>query len=270
MKISGERILLFGDSLSHHADDSAPEIWLVDEGSNRASSAPGDLLASILAEQGAQAVQIDANVGRSALNFWTGPNDHQQLDAASLIASDQAFSPTQVVVMLGTNDLGLDPTLDAQGFQAIKASFPNATVWAVGPPNFDDPSLNVDANIVYQTLQNVFGTGYVIDMRPLTMGVPRAGDGIHFTSDSAPGVAAGLFNVLATTNPIGWGTLALGALGIGVLVGVGVWIKRRENRALAGVDNVLEMTDKNGDYTLSRVTIIQSATTVRMSRRQRA
>jgi hypothetical protein len=61
MNVVGERIVIFGDSLSHHGADDAPEIWDVNAGSNRASSAPGDILASMLLEAGAQAVRIDAN-----------------------------------------------------------------------------------------------------------------------------------------------------------------------------------------------------------------
>ena len=205
MNIQGERILVFGDSISHHGADGDPEIWDVNLPSNRPSSTPGDLLASMLLENGAQAVRIDANVSRSAINFWTGGAKYQFNSGAALIANDQGFAPTQLVVFLGTNDLGLDPNADAAAFTQIRNSFPNAEAWAIGPPIFADATRNAQAQVVYNTLQNVFGADHVIDSRPLTSTTGRTADGVHFQASSAPGVAANLLNALAASQSVGTG-----------------------------------------------------------------
>src|SRR5262245_51900119 len=129
MNVRGERIIVFGDSLSKHGPDGGPEIWDVDVGSMRSSSAPGDLLASILAEHGAQAVRTNARVGRSAWNFWTREN------SPALLASDQAFKPTKVIVMLGTNDAGLSMISDGVAMAKIRDAYQamGAEVIAIGP-----------------------------------------------------------------------------------------------------------------------------------------
>ena len=51
MKAAGERIVIFGDSLSHPGSDAGPAQSQVTEGINRLTSAPGDMLASLLLEQ---------------------------------------------------------------------------------------------------------------------------------------------------------------------------------------------------------------------------
>lgn len=95
MNVNGERVIIFGDSLSHQVD-SAPEIWNVDQASGRISSQPGDLLASMLAEQGA-AVRVNACAGRSAHNFFGQTSQTRPINcrenAQALLASDAAFKP---------------------------------------------------------------------------------------------------------------------------------------------------------------------------------
>jgi lysophospholipase L1-like esterase len=193
MDIVGERILIFGDSLTHHGADGPPEAWDVDTGSSRQASAPGDLLASLLLERGAAAVRTDARVGRSAWNFFA------REDASGLLATDQAFRPTTVIFFLGTNDCGLDATKDAGAFAQLRDSFAGAEVWAIGPPVFRDPTLTAQAEIVYDTLRQVFGAARVIDARPLSSTSYRAGDGVHFQPAGARPLAIALADVLGST-----------------------------------------------------------------------
>jgi len=93
MNARGERILIFGDSLTQHASGGNP-VWDVNAGSNRSSSAPGDLLASLLLEQGAAAVRTNALVSRSAYNFWS------REPAQQLIQDDLAWRPTKIIFVL--------------------------------------------------------------------------------------------------------------------------------------------------------------------------
>jgi lysophospholipase L1-like esterase len=204
MDVVGERILIFGDSLSHHGADAAPEIWDVNAGSNRASSAPGDLLASMLLEQGAQAVRVDANVGRSAHNFWAGTARRQLHSAQELIASDQAWGPTKVIVMLGTNDAD-SGAIDAGAMAAIRDAYAGmgAEVWAIGPPIFVSEALNVKADQAFTMMSEVFGDK-LIDARPLSSVIGRAGDGVHFQPVAAQQLALQLVSALATTKSSVW------------------------------------------------------------------
>jgi lysophospholipase L1-like esterase/GNAT superfamily N-acetyltransferase len=204
MDVVGERILIFGDSLTHHGADAAPEIWDVDVGSGRASSAPGDLLASMLLEQGAQAVRTNANVGRSAHNFWAGNARRQLHSAQELIASDQAWGPTKVIVMLGTNDAD-SGAINADAMAAIRDAYAamGAEVWAIGPPVFVDPTLSAKADRAFAMMSDVFGDR-LIDARPLSSTVGRAGDGVHFQPVAAQQFALQLASALATTRSSVW------------------------------------------------------------------
>lgn len=196
MHIHGERIIIFGDSLTHHGDDSAPEIWDVDQGSQRSSAQPGDLLASLLFEQGA-VVRTNANVSRSALNFWNTPHPRfQQRSPEDLISSDRLFKPSLVFVMLGTNDIGLNLSTDAAAMQRIREAYRamGAEVWAIGPPVF--AALNSDP--VYNMLRSVFGADRVIDARPLSATVNRAKDGVHFQPAGAVSLAANLLREITS------------------------------------------------------------------------
>lgn len=198
MDISGERILIFGDSLSHPGSDSAPYIQAVTQDSNRVSSAPGDLLASMLLEQGATAAQIDARIGRSAINFW------DREDTASLIAADAAFQPTKVIVMLGTNDIGRDLGATQQAMTRIRDTYENmgADVWAIGPMTYVPPAdnLNAGAPDVLTVMQSVFGADKTIDAQPLAALEGRTGDGVHFTYAAALPTAQALAQALVSTS----------------------------------------------------------------------
>lgn len=194
MRLAGRRILIFGDSLSHHGTDSAPQIWDATPRGSASSSAPGTLLAWKLLDAGASAVRVDAKVGRSAYNFFTSREPWQQL-----LASDQAWQPDLVLVLLGTNDLGLGASPDQAAFRRLRAAFGGAEVWAVGPPSFASATRNAQAVTVYKTLQNVFGS-QVIDLRPLTVDLTvngRTRDGVHFQASGAELVASRLMALIA-------------------------------------------------------------------------
>jgi len=232
MNVRGERILIFGDSLSHHGADDAPEIWDVTAGSARISAAPGDLLASLLLEAGAQAVRINANVGRSAKNFWTAPNRRQTHTATQLIVADRTFRPTKVLVMLGTNDADAGG-MDTQAITRIRDTYAEmgAEVWGIGPPVFANPAMAAAADRVYGTLGAVFGPK-LIDARPLSSTLFRASDGVHFQSVSAKAFANKLAQAVAsphetpTVRPA-WVSVATG-FGIALAVGLlGLWVARR-------------------------------------------
>jgi lysophospholipase L1-like esterase len=210
MDVRGQRILIFGDSLSHHGPDAGPEIWDVDTGSNRASGQPGDLLASMLLEQGASAVRVNARVGRSAHNFF-GRENFQ-----ALLGSDQAFMPTKVFVVLGTNDIGLNLDVDKQAMTKIRDFYKGlgADVWAIGPFAYANDQLTQQALPVIEMMQSVFGKNRYIDPRPITAMVGRARDGVHFGGDAARVTAQGLQKlVLDAAQPKTWLPFAIGILG---------------------------------------------------------
>lgn len=166
---------------------------------------------------------LDANVGRSASNFWAGTASHQFHSAADLIASDQAFAPDIVVVMLGTNDIGTNLIADQQAMQAIHDSFPQADVWAIGPMTYVPlgDGLNAGAQAVFDMMSAVFGPERTIDARPLSATTGRAGDGVHFGPSAAYQTALALAAAftsasgVSTTSTVLWGLAGLGALVIG-------------------------------------------------------
>jgi len=226
MNARGERILIFGDSLTRH---TSGEVWNVNAGSMRSSSAPGDLLASLLAEQGAAAVRTNARVSRSAWNFWG------REAAGDLIAADLAWKPTKVIVMLGTNDVGIDPRKVRDAFTAIRDAYrgAGAEVWAIGPFISNKPPAGVQ--IVVKTMASVFGMRF-IDGRPLSELAQRAGDGLHYTAAGARTLSLILADTLVrkvspTTvmKGLGWGLL-----GIGVALVAGYTVHRKGLYTLNG------------------------------------
>jgi len=191
----GRRILVFGDSLTHRGATTAPDGVPALPLANRTGT-PGDLLASYLLAAGAAAARINGRVSRSAVNLWKGNNGE---NGAAVVAAEASARPDLVIIMLGTNDLGMGATADAAAFQRLRDAFAGygAEVWAIGPPAFARADLNAKAVTVYQTLTQVFGANRVIDARPLSADVlttaqGRAGDGIHFAGSGASKVAARL------------------------------------------------------------------------------
>jgi len=245
VNVSGERVLIFGDSLSHAGGDFDPEIFDLPpaDGTIIDSSAPGYVLASLLNNQGAAAVRIDANVGRSAHNFWAGGSSHQFQSGANLIASDQQFAPTKVIIMLGTNDAD-SGAIDATAMAAIRDSFPSASeILAIGPPIFADDNLNAKVDQVYTMLNSVFN-GNVVDARPLSSTDNRAGDGVHFqpqgASDLANNLAPAVLSILSPglLRILTW--VGLGAAVIG-LAGAAFWYWRRSSKRPLG-DHLIDQS----------------------------
>lgn len=261
MDVSNKRILLFGDSLTHPGSDSDPEQSLVIGPSTRSSSAPGDLLGSLFLEAGASAVMLDANVGRSASNFWAGTSSHQFHSAADLIASDQAFAPDIVVVMLGTNDIGTNLINDQQAMQAIHDSFPQSDVWAIGPMVYVSPGdgLNAGAQAVFDMMVAVFGPERTIDARPLAATSGRAGDGVHFGPSAAYQTALALAGAFATasgvstTKTVLWGLAGLGALLIGGVLLSKYLGRRTQLKGLASGELDLDDEDFGSDPFFARI-----------------
>lgn len=179
------RVLIVGDSMTHRGPDDGPEQAEVlrTDGTDR-SSAPGDLMASHLLEQGfASAARLDARVGRSAYNFW------RREDAQGLLKRDATWRPSIAIVMLGTNDIGLNLAVDEKSMRNIRdwLKATGAEVWGIGPPSFADPVRMRGTDGIVLMMRRVFGSRF-IDARPLTTDLVRkgrAGDLIHFTGDGS-------------------------------------------------------------------------------------
>jgi lysophospholipase L1-like esterase len=166
--VNGKRVLVFGDSLSYGA------------------SSPGYAMGEALAKNGAT-VEFNARIGRSAWNFFAREQWESQL------AEGKDFDV--VIVELGTNDIGMDPTLERAQMIRIRDAFAqHAEVWAFGPPAFPKTGMgsreHQGSPPVVSMMSEVFG-GKFIDLRPLSSDmVPagangRASDGVHFTGAGA-------------------------------------------------------------------------------------
>jgi len=242
MNVIGERVLIFGDSLSHLGPDKGPSIVDITTPIGLVSGAPGALIARALLIAGAQAVRVNAKVGRSARSFMSSES--------ALLARDQKeFRPTKVIVWLGTNDIdgGLTPaalasTAAAMTTIAIAYRAMGAEVFALGPPTYPNARYNNAAPIMFETIQSVFGADHTFDIRPFTIGAPRAGDGIHFTASGAAAVAPSIAQMLAAPvavalAPSGMSTgtkIALGVLGVAGFVGLSWFALRVAKRAARG------------------------------------
>jgi lysophospholipase L1-like esterase len=232
MNVNGKKILILGDSLSASA------------------SAPGGVLGAQLRAAGG-IVRVNGRVSRSAENFFSGKNGE---DGAQVLAAEASYRPDIVVVMLGTNDMGLNPSADALGFQRIASAFPQAQRWAIGPPAFARADYTREAAVVYVTLASVFGADRVIDWRGLSVdqvaAPARSGDGVHFTSAgarvagerlAAAVLAAGAPRVVtsATTALRAWWPVTLSAVVAGAAVIGTVWVVRRRRRLSGVADEAL-------------------------------
>ena len=177
----GDRVLVFGDSMTHRGGMTDPEQVEVRPGDGLdRGSAPGDLLASHLLAQGlASAARLDARIGRSAYNFW------RRESAETLLRADLDWAPTLVILMLGTNDAGLNQKVNEKSMRAIHdwLGSRGAEVWGIGPPAFADTRLTRDSEAVVAMMRRVFGHRF-LDARPLTQDLTqrgRAGDRVHFS-----------------------------------------------------------------------------------------
>lgn len=220
MNVSGKRVLIFGDSLSHPGNDSGPETSEVQAGQ---LGPPGVQLAAKLLAAGARAARVDARVGRSALNFWSREN------TAKLLGADVAWEPDLVFVMLGTN--GGAEIKDAEALTKIHHVFASTgtEVWGIGPP-----ALPEDSTAVVAMMRRVFGPK-LIDARPLTptgLGL-RTGDGVHFTAAGAKIFAEGLARAVLTAGKSPVVMVLRAGFGLAAFAGlVGLaWIIGRRQRA---------------------------------------
>lgn len=231
MSISGKKILILGDSLS------------------TGNASPGGVLGAQLRAAGAT-VRVNGKVSRSAVNLWSGANGE---NGAAVIAAEVAWQPDIVIVMLGTNDLGMGAAADQAAFARIAAAFHTSELWAIGPPSFARADLQGKTAQVYLTMQRVFGGARVIDWRMftgdiLTSAQGRAGDGVHFAAAGAAVAGKRLANAFLkareryglTTSADGsampaiavmswWPVPMVAAVAAAVMVGV-AWVVRRRNR----------------------------------------
>lgn len=211
MDIAGHRILIFGDSLSHVGPDGGPAQATISI-ANGSDSQPGAVLGAHLIADGANAVRINARVGRSAYNFW------RREDTAALIAADLEWQPTDVIVMLGTNDLGLNLQSDEAAMRTIRLVYVDKgmDVWAIGPPSFASPTMQAQARPVAAMMARVFGDHF-IDARPITSDLTsptyRTGDGVHFKQAGAKVFGERLAKVVREGVSPGWGPAVMVAGG---------------------------------------------------------
>jgi hypothetical protein len=190
LDVRGKRVLVFGDSLTHRGAREAPDAVIVTEGIFRGSSSPGDLLASQALLYGAYGARINGRVSRSAWSFLT------KEAASAILAQELAWKPDVVIIMLGTNDLGLSTASNQRYFTQLRDAFASrgVEVWGIGPPAFADAELAAQADSVVAVERGVYGSRF-LDLRPLTDGYKvfgRTSDGIHFTTLVAPLVASAI------------------------------------------------------------------------------
>jgi lysophospholipase L1-like esterase len=219
LSVDGQRVLVFGDSLSHPGPDAGPSTFDVRDNDPlfASASAPGAVLAARLLQK-ASAVRIDARVGRSARSFFG------REDAPGLLASDATFQPSKVIVMLGTNDIdvgtsgaALDLTKDA--LRKIRDAYRGmgAEVVAIGPPSYPNDHYTQGSPAMLAALREVFGADRVLDIRSLTPGASRTKDGIHFTQAGAavvgPRLAQALTGPVGAANVSGWALSERGVYG---------------------------------------------------------
>ena len=222
MDVKGQRILIVGDSLSHVGADAAPNVVELPRGTKAAGAAPGFYLGAMLLDHGAEAVRINAKVGRSAASLLSNEG------GAQLIAQDATWRPSKVIVMLGTNDTQRDLAKTEAAMLTIANAYreSGAEVWGVGPFVYVGRGavLNAPADRVATLMQQIFGPTF-IDARPLSITDARAGDGIHFTAASAPLQAQTIAQALLakkTTSPKMIVHLGIG-FGIALVLGLVSW-----------------------------------------------
>lgn len=196
--VAGKRVVIFGDSLSEGA------------------GSPGAALGAQLGKAGAT-VLINARIGRSANNFYG------REDVAGQLASIAAFHPDIAIVELGTNDLGLNLTVDGQRMSAIRDALAGPRkipVYGFGPPAFPDASSNAQAIDVVNMMRAAFGSRF-LDLRSITSDIlstatGRAGDGVHFTSVGGAVVGGRMAQTFLAADSGNAASLIV-AFGIGVL-----------------------------------------------------
>lgn len=232
MNIRGERILILGDSLSAFAPFTTLKPTIVDLLPGTTATTPGGVLGKRLLASGAEAVRVNARVGRSAISFLNGESGLNQ------IAGDVAeFRPTKVIVFLGTNDIDRGTTKDAlartqNAMVQIRDAYRHAgaDVFAFGPPMYGNYNYAFAAPTMFETIQKAFGAARTLDLRPLTSGLARSRDGVHFPAASAEQAADRIvaqlpaLGAIAPTTGLSTGAkIALGVAGFSGLVGL-TWL----------------------------------------------
>lgn len=224
------RVLLIGDSMSHHGVDNAPNVAEIS--SFPKGDSPGSQMLGWLRQAGATATRVDAKIGRSAYSlFRSEPGDQ-------LLAADRAWQPDLVIVMLGTNDLGLNASVDKTYMQRIRDSFPGVEVWGIGPPDFANPTLHAQTNAIVGMMRDVFGPRF-IDARPLTQDYltryRSSGDGVHFWGEGAEVFGYRLAVALLTRRRLAWlaPLTAFGPFGNFAYQGVLAYIDRKTTQVPA-------------------------------------
>ena len=213
--VRGKNIVIIGDSLSAKTGAGYQAVTYTPDLTMNRYGSPGDFFGAGLVSAGASVV-INAKIGRSAYSFFTNEGGTEILTALR-----QTYAPDIVFVMLGTNDLGLDLTVDAHYMAKIRDAFPDADVWGIGPPAL---ARATEAAAVAQMMQSVFGK--FVDTRSLTrdMGPTtsyREPDGVHFTASGAQLLGSRLTQALvangvSTGLKVGVTALAATALGFGL------------------------------------------------------
>lgn len=196
--VAALRVLLIGDSHSHHGEDADPNVAEIS--SFPKGDSPGSQMLGWLLQAGAGGARVDAKIGRSAYSLFRS----EQGDA--LLAADRAWNPDLVIVMLGTNDLGLDVGVDKTYMQRIRDSFPGAEIWGIGPPDFADPTLHAQTAAIVGMMRDVFGPRF-IDARPMTQDYLtqyRTSDGVHFYGQGADVFGYRLAAGLVTRRRLAW------------------------------------------------------------------
>jgi lysophospholipase L1-like esterase len=131
----------------------------------------------------------------SAGQFSPGKVMAGQLDGAAevrinarVLAAIRAFDPDLIVVVLGTNDIGLSMAKDKARMNELRDAFDagGAEVWAFGPPSFAAGTREqAGSTAVVSMMKSVFGDRF-LDLRPLTADLTasasRTTDRVHFTA----------------------------------------------------------------------------------------
>lgn len=198
--VRGKKVLIFGDSLSS------------------GSISPGGVLGRELSAAGAT-VKINAKVGRSAWNFY-GREDH-----AAQLAAIRAWEPDLVIVMLGTNDIGLSLDADRDKMFDLRNSLAHGgdtEVWGIGPPSFASKERQEGADAVTAMMRPIFSGDGFIDWRALSHDqttTGRTSDQVHFTAAGAEVAGKRLAKqFLEAGGGIGWiAVVAIGALAWAIL-----------------------------------------------------
>jgi hypothetical protein len=183
----GKRVLIVGDS--------------------HVAGPPGQALEELLYAFGADSVHRIGQVG------W-GPQAWQ----AEGLGSRPEYADT-VLLWFGSNDAPTASTANAMDKLGRDARAHGAEVWWIGAPSYARPDLQERSDKLADIARKIYGRGRFVDSRPLTAGLERAPDGVHFRR--GPGAdtwAAGIVEKMDRTRPAAW----VVAAGMVALL-IGVW-----------------------------------------------